>query len=314
MNIVKDFWAKPGTINMPNGVTVPFWGYAESASSEPQLPGPAIEAAVGDILQINLHNTLNEPVSMIFPGQNVVPTPVKEDGKFVSYTAHAPGNGDVVSYSYTADKPGIFLYESGSSPERQIQMGMHGIIIVRPLGFDAANPLARTAYGANTGSEFDIEKVLVLGEIDSILHSKIINPQPGDKYVFNPDYWTVSGRSYPHTIAAADGSSQPFSSKITAGSGQKILIRCINAGFQHHNIRFDNLPVRIIGMDSVPLRSNTLDKTYRKNTITIAAGESYDIITTINTLGLYMIYDRDYNHLVNIDGLSGGMMTMVEII
>lgn len=315
MNIIKDLWAKSGTINMPNGFSVPFWGYAESASSEPQLPGPVIEATVGDTLQMNLHNMLNEPVSTIFPGQNVVPTPVKDaDGKFVSYTAHAPNNGDVVSYSYTADKPGVFLYESGSSPERQIQMGMYGNIIVRPVGFDVVNASTRTAYGTNTGSEFDIEKVLVFGEIDSVLHSKIVSPQPDDMYIFSPDYWTINGRSYPHTIAADDYSSQPYSSKITAGPGQKILIRCINAGFQHHNIRFDNLSVRVIGTDSVPLKSSTLDKTYRKNTVTIASGESYDIIITVNIPGMYMIYDRDYNHLVDINGLSSGMMTIIEIL
>ncbi|MHB1392402.1 MAG: multicopper oxidase domain-containing protein [Clostridia bacterium] len=315
MNIIKDLWAKSGTIYMPNVIPVPFWGYAESASIEPQLPGPVIEATVGDTLQINLHNMLNEPVSIIFPGQNVVPTPVKDiDDRFVSYTAHAPNNGDVVSYSYTADKPGIFLYESGSSPERQIQMGMYGIIIVRPAGFDVVNASTRTAYGINTGSEFDIEKVLVFGEIDSVLHSKIVNPQPDDMYVFRPDYWTINGRSYPHTIAADDNFSQPYSSKIMAGPGQKILIRCINAGFQHHNIRFDSLQIRVIGTDSVLLNSNTLDRTYKKNTVTIASGESYDIIVTINTPGMYMIYDRDYNHLVDINSLSGGMMTMIEIL
>ncbi|HCC06995.1 MAG TPA: ferroxidase [Clostridiales bacterium] len=315
MNIIKDLWAKLGALNMPDGSTIPFWGYAESAASLPQLPGPKIEATVGDTIQINLHNTLNEPVSIIFPGQNVVPTPVKDaNGKFISYTAHAANNGDAVSYSYTSDKPGIFLYESGSSSERQIQMGMYGVIIIRPAGFNATDASTRTAYGANTGSEFDIEKILILGEIDSTLHSKIINPQPDDMYSYSPDYWTINGRSYPHTIAADDTSSQPSGSKITAGQGEKILIRCINAGFQHHNIRFDNLTARVVAVDSVPLKSNILDKTYQKNTVTIASGESYDIIITINTPGKYIIYDRDYNHLVDANGLSSGMITIIEIV
>lgn len=315
MKIVQDLWAKSGTINMPDGTLVPFWGYAASTFSEPRLPGPVVEATVGDTIQINLHNMLNEPVSVIFPGQNVVPTPVKDaNSSFVSYTAHAANNGDIVSYSYIADKPGIFLYESGSSPEKQIQMGMYGVIIIRPMDDNAINGSIRTAYGVNTGSEFDIEKVLVFSEIDSVLHSKIANPQPDDLYVFNPDYWVINGRSYPHTIADDDPSSQPYGSKITAGPGRKILIRCINAGFQHHNIRFDNLTARVIGVDSVPLKSSILDKTYQKNTVTIASGESYDIIITVNTPGKYLIYDRDYHHLVDVNGLPGGMMTMIEIL
>lgn len=315
MNIVKDLWVKPGTIAMPDGAAIPIWGYAESASAPAQLPGPMIEATVGDNIQVNLHNLLNEPVSIIFPGQNIEPTPVKDaDGKFISYTAHAQGYGDTVSYNFTASRPGIFLYESGSSPEKQIQMGIYGIIIIRPADFEPNDPILRTAYGVNTRSEFDVEQFLVLNEVDSQLHYKIVNSQPYSFHDYNPDYWTLNGRAYPHSIEPPDTSSQPYSSKITIKQGEKILIRCINAGFQHHNLRLDNLVARIVGMDSIPLNSNILDKTYQKNTITIASGESYDVIITASLPGKYLIYDRDYNHILNADSFPGGMMTLIEIV
>ena len=80
------------------------------------------------------------------------------------------------------------------------------------------------------------------------------------------------------------------------------------------NFTFDTLIIiRIIGIDSVPLKSDVLDKTYQKNTITIASGESFDMVMTINSTGKYVIYDKDYNHTVNVNNFPGGMMTLVEI-
>lgn len=312
MNIVKDLWSKTGTISMPDGISIPIWGYAESAFLQPQIPGPIIEAVVGDVIQINLYNQLNEPSSIMFPGQNIVPTPVKNaQGRFISYTAHAEP-GDNISYSFTAQKPGVFLYESGTNPGKQIQMGMYGMIIVRPVDYDPLT--ARTAYGIGTESGFDVEQVLILNEVDSKLHNNIASSQPYDLHDYKPDYWTFNGRSYPHSIEPSNSSSQPYSSKIDAQVGGRILIRCINAGFQHHNIRFENLISQIVGIDSIPLKSDALDKTYEKNTVTIASGESYDLILTANSPGKYVIYDRDYNHTVNVNSFPGGMMTLAEII
>lgn len=310
MNIVKDLWIKPGLINMPDGNQIPIWGYAESQSSQPQIPGPVIESTVGDIIQINLVNMLTEAVSMIFPGQNITPTPVKDSsGIFISYSAQAEPNGGTVSYTFTAERPGIFLYESGSSPHKQIQMGMYGVIIIRPADYT----VIKTAYGGGTGTEFDVEQIMVLNEVDSQLHFAVSNSTPFDFQQYNPDYWTINGRSYPHTTAPNDSSSQPFSSKVTASTGQKVLIRYINAGFQNHNIRLDHLLARIVAVDSVPLYSNSLDKTYNKNTITIAPGESYDIIAAVNSPGKYIIYERSYNYSSSTESFIGYAATLLEV-
>lgn len=75
MNIKKEFWAKAGSVIMPDGVTIPFWGFAPAPDAVPQLPGPTIEAKVGDNILITLNNTLAEPVSLIFPGQDIIPEP-----------------------------------------------------------------------------------------------------------------------------------------------------------------------------------------------------------------------------------------------
>src|SRR6202035_5971923 len=45
----------------------------------------------------------------------------------------APGH--VGTYSFVASHPGTYLYESGTSPELQDQMGLIGTLIVRPNTF-----------------------------------------------------------------------------------------------------------------------------------------------------------------------------------
>ena len=44
----------------------------------------------------------------------------------------AAANGGTVTYSFVADHPGTFLYESGTDPDIQVRMGLFGALIVRP--------------------------------------------------------------------------------------------------------------------------------------------------------------------------------------
>ena len=44
------------------------------------------------------------------------------------------GPGAAVTYSFTASSAGTYLYESGSDPQLQVQMGLFGAIVVRPAG------------------------------------------------------------------------------------------------------------------------------------------------------------------------------------
>lgn len=314
MCAVKNLWAKTGSISMPGGNQTGIWGYAESQVDTPILSGPVIEGKVNELMQINLNNMLTEPTSLIFPGQNMTPTPLKDmDGRFISYNTQVE-SGQMGTYSFTAARPGIFRYESGTASYKQVQMGLYGIMIIRPEDYDANNPALRTAYGAGNGSEFDVEGILVLGEIDSDIHNRIINSLPYNFIDYNPDYFIINGRAYPDTVNPSDSSSQPYTSKITASQGQRILIRCINLGYQNYNIRFDSMAPRIIAVDSYPLNEPPIDKSFMKNTITISSGESYDLILVAPSTGKYIIYDRSYNHTVNQGAYPGGIMTLLEVL
>lgn len=316
--VTQVLWAKQGNIKFPGGVEVPFWGFAGSAGGPPQLPGPLISAQVGDVIRIVLHNNLNDFVSMIFPGQDIIPEPFKNNGVIVSYNTHASPGG-TVTYTFEAKRPGIFLYESGTRSERQVPMGLYGAMVIYPAGVDKPyDPDYKTAYGRNTGTRFDIEKILVFSEVDTRFNLAMGTGNPFNMLDFEPDYWLINGRSYPYTLLPDNTdflAGQPLNSKVDAAPEQRILLRCINAGTQNHTFRLEGIVARVMAVDAWPLwpGPQSVNTTYLKNTITIASGESYDILFTVGAKGQYYLHDRDHHHFCNADHFPGGMATRLDI-
>ncbi|GBF32840.1 multicopper oxidase [Desulfocucumis palustris] len=312
--VIQNLWAKKGRIKFPGGAALPFWGFASSANGKPQIPGPLIKARAGDLVTINLYNHLKKNISLLFPGQQFIPRPVKENGVFVSYnTPAAPG--DCTSYSFTAARPGVFLYESGTSPEEQVSMGLYGALVIYPRGYDdLLSPDYHTAYCGNTGTGFDVEKVLILGELDSRLNMAADTGSRFNMPDYNPDHLVINGRSYPHTLLPDNYgllSSQPVGSGLGIIPGQRVLLRIINAGLQNHTFRLLGITARVVAVDGWPLKAdeNSLNATYLKNTITVAPGESYDLIFTVNGQGQYFLHHRDFNHPGKGNRFPGGMAT-----
>ena len=54
-------------------------------------------------------------------------------GALIALVPEAPPGG-AVSYSFTATSAGTYLYESGSDPQLQVQMGLFGALVIRPAG------------------------------------------------------------------------------------------------------------------------------------------------------------------------------------
>ena len=133
---------KTGYIGTPDDNVVYMWGY--SAGNSPfQHPSPVLCVNEGETVTVILHNTLPEDVSITFPGQeNVLADGAPAQPQFAvpdppsgltSLTNVAPANGGSVTYSFTANSPGTFIYQSGTNPDKQVRMGLFGALIVRPI-------------------------------------------------------------------------------------------------------------------------------------------------------------------------------------
>jgi FtsP/CotA-like multicopper oxidase with cupredoxin domain len=131
--------ASDGYTSEPDGNAIYNWGYGVAGKGF-QLPGPVLCVYQGQTVNVTLANQLPINTSIQFPGQtdvNVGGTPVGPvadgSGALVSLVPEvAPG--DSVTYSFTAANAGTYLYESGSDPQLQVQMGLFGAIVVRPAG------------------------------------------------------------------------------------------------------------------------------------------------------------------------------------
>ncbi len=113
------------------------WGYAQGGGAF-QHPGPVLCVNQGDTVTVILNNNLPEKVSIMFPGQenvlaNGVPAQPEVSGAaLTSLTNVAAANGGSVTYSFVANHPGTYIYESGTNPQKQVRMGLFGTLIVRP--------------------------------------------------------------------------------------------------------------------------------------------------------------------------------------
>ncbi len=135
-----DLVADDGYISQPDGNAVYSWGYGESDSGF-QYPGPVLCANQGETIIVNLHNNLPVATSITFPGQTGVMADGSLDGpqvgvgnSLVALAKEAGATGGDVQYSFVAEAEGTYLYESGSDPQLQVEMGLFGALVVRPSG------------------------------------------------------------------------------------------------------------------------------------------------------------------------------------
>ena len=129
--------ATTGTTTLPDGASVPVWGYTADCAAVNAPGGPTIYANAGDTVQVTLTNNLPEATGLLFHGQGMV----------LDTTGIASGS---TTYTITATQPGTFLYEAALLPnaEHQAAMGLYGALVVRPSDATFA-PIAGTSMGAD---------------------------------------------------------------------------------------------------------------------------------------------------------------------
>ena len=150
-------------ISQPDGATIYSFGYGcDGAPSafvpfsgncpRMQLPGPTLIVTEGDTVTVRLRNNL--PIaagntSIVFPGFQVTTGSTGVSGLLTREAA----NGDTVTYTFTAARPGTYAYHSGTQANCRSRWASTARIVVRPASPPAAcKPkgqfsLSSAAYG-----------------------------------------------------------------------------------------------------------------------------------------------------------------------
>ena len=312
--------AQEGYITTPDLNSVYMWGY--SGGNDPfQYPGAVLCVNQGQKVTITLKNKLKVPTSVMFPGL----TSVMADGAFAlpdginSLTKPAAANGGVVTYTFNANSAGTYLYESGTNPELQDQMGLVGALIVRPTHYTDAAPytynLADGSADTTTSFKPGKEYMNLLSEVDPDLHQKVESAPNQNTFTFDlqnyrPKYFLNNGRVFPDDIASNYSASlynkqnggQPYSALVhiqprcstgepcaTAHPGDvnplPALVRFLNAGPVTYPFHPHGNHDKVIGIDGRPQRlPGTIDTINDLSTdrfsVVVAPGQTVDALVT----------------------------------
>lgn len=244
--------AKAFSKTMPDGAAVPMWGFGADFDADdsgagdcyenlpgacdavtPSSPGPSLALAESDaVLTVWLTNFLDAPVSLVIAGAPLPAgsQPVWMDGssgprsdvaqRVRSFTNEAAASGGRQSYSWPSLAPGTRLYQSGTHPQVQVQMGLYGEVR-KPLSDGEAYP----------GVLFDNELTLLFGEIDPALHEAVADgsygtaPGPTSTLDYRPRYFLINGEPW----SAASDCVAPTPA---IDDQDAVLIRMLNAGLR----------------------------------------------------------------------------------
>lgn len=289
--------ASDGRVSTGDGNSVYFWGFGETGGSV-QYPAPTLIVNQGDTVTINLTNTLNENVSIIFPGQENVTASAGVNG--VVTQEAAAGNG-MVSYTFTATHAGTYLYHSGTNMDKQVEMGLLGAIIVRP-------PEAGQAYG-HQDSRFDREYLYLMSEMDLDIHEAVERGEPINTTDSEPEYWFINGRTAVDTLFdpyAAWLPTQPYNSLPLMHPGERLLLRVLDAGKDPHPLHPHGHNFTLIAQDGRLLQSapgQGADLAYSDYTLSAQPGSTYDFLFewTGDTLN-WDIYGTSGHDCISNDG------------
>ncbi|MFN8193822.1 MAG: multicopper oxidase domain-containing protein [Nocardioidaceae bacterium] len=279
---------KTGYISLPDGNTAFMWGYSSGFDGF-QHPGPVLCVNEGDTVTVILHNTLPDRSSVSFPGQHDVladgvPTkPEYDAGELTSLVDTAAANGGTVTYSFVADHPGTFLYESGTDPDTQVKMGLFGALIVRPsMGSDHGYDRADSKF---TPTE---EFMVLLSEIDPYQHQAVEQGKSFNMNNYHPRYWLINGRGFPDSLADNGASwlpTQPYGALAEVkpyDSGSHPLpgmARYLNAGTEDYPFHPHGNNGLVIGRDGNPLEGSAgQDLSMEKFAINIGPGQTWDVL------------------------------------
>ena len=233
------------------------------------------------------------------------------------------------TYFFRPHEEGTYMYHCHFEDTEHVQMGMVGVVFVRPSQNSGTD---KYAYNDGDGStRYEREFALLLQDVWSAPHDNLAAIQETIWSDYHANYWVINGRCYPDTVkpnkeetgADPELDSQPISSLIQVNADDVALLRFVNLGYEQHAMQLAGIPMKVVGEDATylgELPSGRADITYYTDTVYIGPGESRDVlIGPVPHSGgggpdKYLLKNRNLAKLTNpgVPGL-GGMATEVWV-
>jgi FtsP/CotA-like multicopper oxidase with cupredoxin domain len=290
------------------------------------IPGPEIRVNYGDKVRVKFKNKTGLNHTIHWHGIYV---PWRMDG--VPYVSQLPVMPEKeFIYEFEAKPVGTHFYHCHWGTVMHMQAGMFGSIIIE----DPDDPIKKQfpyereytlVYGAHDVNyirnemnrmldrmkersylmeqgRFDAERWAVFNNHDQFTESikngweppyTLSRRAPAD--LPQPDWFTVNGKSYPET---------PY---LFIKSGEKIRVRLINAGGEDHHLHLHGHDFWMVADDGIPL-----SHPWKRNTVPLTPGKTFDIIIEGDNRGIWTFHDHDTRKVTN-NGLypGGNLLALV---
>ncbi|HEX2874238.1 MAG TPA: multicopper oxidase domain-containing protein, partial [Polyangiaceae bacterium] len=246
---VSDLSADPGTLEIElealeasrqykAGRDTPVWAYNGT------VPGPLIDAHVGERLVVHFTNSLPESTTIHWHG---VRLPAAMDGTLRMQDPVLPGGS--FEYEFELKDPGLFWFHPHIRSDEQVEKGLYGVIRVR--GYSEP--------------EVDQESIWVLDDVNVL--------PDGSLSMYLDDNSKMLGRQGNTLLINGEPNA-----RLTWRSGTLQRVRIVNVA----NGRFFNLSLpgyrwRVIGTDG-----GLLPEAFETERLLLSPGERYDILVIPN--------------------------------
>ncbi len=223
------------------------------------MPGPTIEVNEGDRVRIIVDNHLPEPTSMHWHGFEI---PIEMDGMpGISQPMIEPGGRFV--YEFTLHQHGTFFYHTHMA--MQEMMGMIGLFIMHP----------KDPYRPRVNKDFGI----VLQEWAVLPSNTVPNTMSME---FN--WLTMNGKASPATTP------------LIVRLGDRVRIRLVNLGMDHHPIHLHGYTFYVTGTEAGRIPESAW---VPGNTVLVGVAQARDIEFEAKYPGDWMLHCHMPHHMMN---------------
>ncbi len=231
--------ASESQVDWVDGGSTTVWSY------NGQVPGPMIQARVGDTLRVDFTNDLDEPTTIHWHGLRI---PDDMDGVPVMQDPVQPGES--FTYEFVLPDAGTFWYHPHVRSNEQIERGLQGMIIVHDI-----EPLAH-----------DVQRAFVLE--DAALRER------GGFFGFG-----LSGMDAVHgrhgNVLMANGETELLQDAVTAGTTERWrIVNTANARTMWFDVK--DADWRIIAIDGT-----LLQRPLRGERTLLPVGRRFDVEVAI---------------------------------
>jgi FtsP/CotA-like multicopper oxidase with cupredoxin domain len=175
--------------------------------------------------------------------------------------------GTTFTYEFTTREPAVAMYHAHHHGQMQVPNGLFGTVMVG----EVEKPLGRTISGVEIPADLDVSQ-----EIPMVLN---------DAGVIG---LSLNGKSFPAT--------QPYVGKV----GDWVVVHYFNEGMQIHPMHQHQFPQLVYAKDGIALESP-----YWVDTLNVAPGERYSVLTHLEDPGVWVWHCHILNHVEREEGMYG---------